>query len=138
MKNKQKSFLTIVAICVFSSFYYHAQSQQKDCGPMPEGLREISKEQAEQLWNNYTRSQKEPCISGTWTDHPVLTYLACLSNPGLYSGIAKNDKDCLFVVWAVEQRQGEDRTYRYFALQSDLDCSDSGRTNGNLCPTRCP
>ncbi len=138
MKNTMKSFLAMVVITIIVTFQSQAQSGNKDCGPMPEGLREITKEQAEQLWNNYTRSQNQPCTAGTWTDKPVLTYLTCLSNPGLYSGIAKNDKGCMFAVWAVEDRQGENLTHRYFALQSDLDCNDSTRQGSGTCPTRCP
>lgn len=138
MKDKMKSVLFYGFVLAMIIVTTDILAQGNDCGEMPQGLTEINREQAQLLLSNYTQSQKLPCLSGTWTDAPYLTYLACLSRTGLFSGMAQNSKGCLFVIWAVEMREGENVSYRYFALQSDLDCSDPNRGGSGTCPTRCP
>lgn len=138
MKNKMKSILLYGFLVLMASITTDVLAKGNDCGEIPQELTEINREQAQQLLSNYTQSQKQPCLSGTWTDVPYLTYLACLSRTGLFSGMAKNTKGCLFVIWAVEMREGENVSYRYFALQSDLDCTDPGRMSNGTCPNRCP
>lgn len=138
MKNKLKSLILYCFITTMTMFSSDVFAQGNDCGEMPQGLTEINNEQAHQLWNDYAQSQKVPCTKGAWTDQPVLTYLACLSRTGLYSGFAKNDKGCIFIIWAVEERQGENVNYRYYALQEDLNCNDPNRIGSGTCPNRCP